>query len=287
MDKIIKFGFVDIHENFLTNSAKANGKNLVEGGHLSHVIEVQKRVLGSTVSAITAKVIPQTSVKKSQYDVKLQLDSVRNVTSAVCSCPAGLGGGCKHLAATIYYVNSNHSSATKTDSLQRWGIPSAREKYKKGCTVASLYPRQPRCRQAPSVASDILLNQRSSEDYTSEKYDSGMIHEERTFYERNVFINEDDDLIKIAIRTVDQSASREWFEQRKCRISATKAHPIFTKKKDFKGLATRFIENRKFESEATKYGLKTEKEAASWVRKILGDQGKLLPVGLIIKKSQS
>ncbi|XP_074096152.1 uncharacterized protein LOC141525524 [Cotesia typhae] len=120
------------------------GKNYLTN-HFYGVVEKQNNF----ASVITAKVVPQASVSNT-YDVKVLLGKNRNISNAVCSCKAGLGGKCKHVSALIHYVNSPESSSSKTSHLQEWGKPTQRQLlgYDKGQRMSKLFTPQPLCKEA-------------------------------------------------------------------------------------------------------------------------------------------
>lgn len=68
---------------------------------------------------------------------------MRNVIDCTCECPAGVGKKCKHIAATIYYIN-NEEGLSKTNFGQEWGKPSksGEVKYKKGKTIENLFKKK-------------------------------------------------------------------------------------------------------------------------------------------------
>lgn len=72
-----------------------------------------------------------------------------NISNAVCTCKAGLGGKCKHISALIHYVNSPESSASKTSHLKEWSKPTQRQLlgYDKGQRMSKLFTSQPLCRK--------------------------------------------------------------------------------------------------------------------------------------------
>jgi len=73
------------------------------------------------------------SMKKDVYNVYIHLDqSTAEIYYAKCTCKAGAGGCCKHVAAALYQlvdykqmeVKSVPSDKTCTDVLQKWHVPS-------------------------------------------------------------------------------------------------------------------------------------------------------------------
>lgn len=68
---------------------------------------------------------------------------MRNVIECNCECPAGAGKKCKHIAASIYYIN-NEEAFSKTTIEQEWGKPTkaGEAKYKKGKKIENLFPKK-------------------------------------------------------------------------------------------------------------------------------------------------
>ena len=73
----------------------------------------------------------------------LKIDHMRKVIHSTCDCPAGASKNCKHIAATIYFIN-NEEVSSKTTVLQEWGKPltAGTMKYKKGKTIEKLFPKK-------------------------------------------------------------------------------------------------------------------------------------------------
>ena len=60
---------------------------------------------------------------------------------ALCTCKAGKGSRCKHIAAVVHYINSEENRSC-TSGPRLWGKPSVRAlgTYKKGAILASKIP---------------------------------------------------------------------------------------------------------------------------------------------------
>lgn len=69
----------------------------------------------------------------------MQINPNRSISSAHCSCKAGIVGQCKHTAALTIYVNETRDT-TKTDNQQTWGIPKVKEGYSKGRKICDMFP---------------------------------------------------------------------------------------------------------------------------------------------------
>lgn len=86
---------------------------------------------------------------------------MRNVINSTCECPAGASKKCKHIAATIYYIN-NEEVLSKTTVSQEWGKPSTAGtmKYKKGKTIEKLFPKKRKelCYDDKGVSHKSLVN---------------------------------------------------------------------------------------------------------------------------------
>lgn len=77
-----------------------------------------------------------------------------------CSCAAGAGGMCKHIGATIVYINT-HTGDSKTSEPQEWGKPSAqsiRANYTGAKKISDLFPTPKREILAPVEINVSALN---------------------------------------------------------------------------------------------------------------------------------
>lgn len=72
----------------------------------------------------------------------------------------------------------------------------------------------------------------------------------------------------LAAETTGQAHNKRRHEERRLRITSTKAHPIHTRQRDLESLAERLTSARHFSSRATAYGDHTESVA----KKSLEDQ---------------
>lgn len=68
MIKIITFGFLSIHEDFLRPTVRHNGQKLVDANHVKNVTETQSP---DDITKIEGQVVPQTSLRKEKYTVTL------------------------------------------------------------------------------------------------------------------------------------------------------------------------------------------------------------------------
>ena len=121
-------GFSPVSCNFFRKSTQKKGEALLK--HIFNVKETHSNLKEEIL--ISGKCVRQASVSKQPYNFELTLDKTRNVTSALCSCVAGVQGKCKHLAAAVAYVNSEREESP-TDRQCSWQNPSSRGKY--------LYPK--------------------------------------------------------------------------------------------------------------------------------------------------
>lgn len=107
------------------------------------------------------------------------------------------------------------------------------------------------------------------------------------YYCKNVQVNVKQ-IGKICVATIAQAYSEAWFKGRKCRISATKAHPIRTRpEKNFPALVEAFAKasTKKGDTAGMKYGRRYEKTAL----KDYKSKTELLVIelGLLIKPQMS
>ncbi|XP_060855198.1 uncharacterized protein K02A2.6-like [Metopolophium dirhodum] len=132
--------FKSIISSGFSDNVQSKGKLLVKS---HHVINVKEILLGNN-SQINGHVIRQASVTLHPYLVKLVVNgSNRDVVEAVCQCPAGIGGKCKHVYALTHYINTE-SGHSKTSDRCEWNEPkiskAGKEKYCKGKRIEELFP---------------------------------------------------------------------------------------------------------------------------------------------------
>ena len=129
---ILSCGFSSILCQFLRKSTIKKGQRLVQ--HIFDVTETRYEEKNDTV--ISGKCVRQASIHKAPYNVELILDQTRTVSSALCSCIAGVQGMCKHAAALIQFVNSERIES-QTDTSCKWQAPTSkgRSLYPKGETI--------------------------------------------------------------------------------------------------------------------------------------------------------
>ncbi len=109
--------------------------------------------------------------------------------------------------------------------------------------------------------------------------------EDREFY--NQFVNISvDEIVNICSKTVGQNKCREWFSQRRCRISASsKAHKIKTMvRKKANELAVDFLCDKTINNKNLEFGIKNEKKAIEEYKKI--NKVQVYFVGVLISQSQ-
>lgn len=106
------------------------------------------------------------------------------------------------------------------------------------------------------------------------------------FYKNNVVLNEQQ-IVSVCCDTINQSNSKNWFRQRRLRLSASSnIHNIKVRKtKTIEKLLNDMLHSDKIETVATKYGIEKEKEASSLYGQKYGVQ--VVDVGVIVKKRQS
>ncbi|XP_040072767.1 uncharacterized protein LOC120844851 isoform X2 [Ixodes scapularis] len=81
---------------------------------------------------------------------------------------------------------------------------------------------------------------------------------ERSFFQRRVACS---DILSLCMATLAQSKCARWYQERKMRISSSKAHTILRTKKTPQELVSSLMNEESFTSEATSYGLRTEPKA--------------------------
>ena len=110
---------------------KQHGYRLWKEGYVS-TVEVKPNFLANGRQQFLVKSLVAASMKSTKYVVYCHLNQeTGDVAHAKCSCKAGLGGSCKHVAALPYtlldYSNLGLSyipeNTTCTQVLQKWNIP--------------------------------------------------------------------------------------------------------------------------------------------------------------------
>ena len=124
-------------EGHFRSDSLRKGKELLDGRHLSNVIE-DRTSRGQT--SFRAECIPEMSVRKAPYKIEFMLDENRRVRDARCSCVAGVVACCKHAAALYLFINEERCTGS-TDERQRWHQPpkKAQDLYPKGETIEKLF----------------------------------------------------------------------------------------------------------------------------------------------------
>ncbi|KAL4711084.1 hypothetical protein ACJJTC_009455 [Scirpophaga incertulas] len=103
------------------------------------------------------------------------------------------------------------------------------------------------------------------------------------FYEKNIQINEET-LINVCCKTIEQSKCEDWYANRRLRISAsTNVHHIKVQKtKTTESLVSSFLHPRKIECEATKYGLRNEQHALHEYEKLHSCKVQMYVTGMTV-----
>ena len=134
----IKGGFqaISVLEGHFRAASLEKGEKILLARHVAAVEEVRDE-RGKTV--IRAQVAHSASVRQKPYNVELELDSDRCVSSGRCNCVAGITGNCKHAAAVFRYVNKERATGC-TDNTQQWDAPPKKlqELYVKGETIEKI-----------------------------------------------------------------------------------------------------------------------------------------------------
>ncbi|XP_064472487.1 uncharacterized protein LOC135386943 [Ornithodoros turicata] len=102
--------------------------------------------------------------------------------------------------------------------------------------------------------------------------------EATNFFEANIALHEDP--MSVAVKTTGQSKSPRWNAERKFRISSTKAHGVWIRKRDFESLVNRMLSQKKFTSRATSYGTRNESVARKALEALLST--KIFETGLVV-----
>lgn len=125
-------GFASISPPFFRPDIAKTGKAMFQAGRVCGLKEFEY----TNPVEIHGRCVPQMSVNKTPYLVRLCLSDTRQVIESTCSCPAGISGMCKHTCAVVEAVNDERTES-KTDDSAAWGKPSEKNKslHKKGQSV--------------------------------------------------------------------------------------------------------------------------------------------------------
>ncbi|XP_075540038.1 uncharacterized protein LOC142574935 [Dermacentor variabilis] len=132
--------------------AKETQRCVVEGEaafNAGHIICCGIRATTSAAVEVESLCLQTSAVRGPPHTIKVQVCNETGAVKGECTCKAGLSGQCKHLFATLIYLN--RTSATSLDSLsctdvqQQWGRASAASIYKPRpislfCHVEQLQP---------------------------------------------------------------------------------------------------------------------------------------------------
>ena len=115
---------------------KSEGEEDLQG-HICNVEETFFQDGGSTIIGYCCR---SHSYRANPYEITLELDQQRNVTTRKCSCLGGGDGWCKHTSALYTWVNFE-KTLSKTDRPQQWHIPSkfAQMLYRESKPVVELW----------------------------------------------------------------------------------------------------------------------------------------------------
>ena len=112
-------------------SFKAGGFKLFKEGHVQNIMISQQ----GTVFGVECKCLPERK-KDRVYKIKVEISTnTCSIHLAECSCPAGKGphGSCKHIAATLFALESFYDTYQQEDDnlsctskLQVWNQPRKR-----------------------------------------------------------------------------------------------------------------------------------------------------------------
>ncbi|KAK8767571.1 hypothetical protein V5799_005647 [Amblyomma americanum] len=115
---VLRYGFKKIAgiEDYFHRGVLEKGKKLCAA---NYVYGVEEYCPGNDVaSVVTAKCHSQ--VQQDEYNVNIKLSSPRQIFGAACTCKAGVGGSCMHVAAVAVCI-SDEDTPSSTDLPQAWG----------------------------------------------------------------------------------------------------------------------------------------------------------------------
>ncbi|TRY73714.1 hypothetical protein TCAL_17447 [Tigriopus californicus] len=290
---VIKSGFSAVACPFDNFKSLELGQKLSQAGHIYDITEVREP---SKETLVYSKCVPQTNV-------------------------TGLSGHCKHRAALVITLN-NHRDESQTDNQQAWRKPSTHGKslYPKGKRVKEIIKSKSRG-PSPSYAlpskkirahymKDLEeFGHANSQIYHELKEEQGRSNLKqrgawqfriglKTSYPLSInlsrrppFIlrlchlncgNSTKNMCSIFEATLEQSGSVMWINQRKLRITGSRAHGIFRGRTPHTRAGNFFKSPPEVES--IKYGRRMEKAALDQYQLIT--KREVFRPGLVIKKVQ-
>ncbi|KAG0427177.1 hypothetical protein HPB47_025760, partial [Ixodes persulcatus] len=223
------------------------------------------------------------------------LDTTRRIIQALCDCKGGIEGKCEHTAALVAYVNSE-DSATQTSRPNQWKVPSNKQLklYVKALLLAHIPEMVVKMNSSQGLMLRAFLKLQENSRRLQEvlpcigRSSLRFSSPERKLHDiENVehIMLDADECDSVAARTVQQSLCPEWQLLRKDRLSASsKAHRIRVREADFEELAHDLCNQKKFQSNACKYGTETEPTARKRYEE--GEGCTVIRIGLVISKVQ-
>ncbi len=314
------FEKIEAREGFFREATLAKGRDRVQSQHVGKVREVQDAQCQRVT--IQGQCIPETSIRKNEYKIELDIDpSTREVKEGKCTCVAGVSGQCKHGAALFHFVN-NERTEGKTDSAQTWKEPSKRAQalYPKGGTVETLFQfpatQRPTFKKSEKEGKDLadelelfgltdsaLFKTLTAEPAEVDAAPTGQVlsvgllsflrrdiftipgvlaeKEKNPLYLQEVKCSEEE-RENIFRDTTMQAGCKRWFQERKCRISASKAHRISRARKE--ETCMRYFIGTDKDNENFKYGRHQEPLAKKKYEEVTGNS--VQEAGLLVKKNQ-
>ncbi|KAL1467594.1 hypothetical protein MTO96_042055 [Rhipicephalus appendiculatus] len=136
--------------------AKETQRCVVEGEgafNAGHIICCGIRETTSEAVQVESLCLQTSAIKGPPHTIKVQVCNTTGAVKGECTCKAGLSGQCKHVFATLIYLN--RTSATSLDSLsctdvqQQWGRASAASLYKPRPISLFCHVEQPQPRSFP------------------------------------------------------------------------------------------------------------------------------------------
>lgn len=275
------------HAGFESINAKAHFRDGVQKKgrllHQSHHVPQVREERTATSCTVIAKCVRQTSVRKKPYDVKIQLSRDRDISSAYCTCKAGVRGDCKHVAAVVAYIN-DEQSLTKTSCPNGWKAPLGGQTklYTKGVPLSTMFPPKTDIQLEtfqipPEVATlncplgEMLRAQRNiSDNLALLEHVLPRIGTPSPVFcasecvldalgDFSAIMMDEDECNSVAAQTIQQSACPLWYAVRQVRLSASsQAYRIRIRLADFEALAKDLAQRKRFSSKACAYGIKQE-----------------------------
>ncbi|VDI16499.1 Hypothetical predicted protein [Mytilus galloprovincialis] len=193
----------------------------------------------STVFLIEPNVCLHKKIKDEEHDVWVCVEKATGeIGSSYCTCTAGLGGTCNHVAGLLFRVEAtNKLGASACTSLPcTWKVPS-KIKGVKPTKIKDLRIIKSRHGQSGFVTENVeqTVTKPVSEDITAYTIqDIKTKCNEQTNFLSNMPKYNESEIQKVMLSTIGQSSNEKWHEIRSGRLTSSNFYEIHTKVQSYK-----------------------------------------------------